>query len=97
MSITVILHPFKVHCRLITHRSLIPIDSRMHEGWWNVHFIDYFLPDDLERRPNESVEFRKKFLEKTKNKNGKILKNRMEKKSKLKENISLEAAKRVQN
>ena len=40
---------------------------------------------------------RNKFLEERKKKEEKILKNRMEKKRRLKENVSLEAQKSVQN
>ena len=51
----------------------------------------------FERRWNESADFRNKFLEERKKKEEKILKNRIEKKRRLKENVSLEAEKSVQN
>ena len=59
--------------------------------------IDYLPPDEFERRWNESTDFREKFLEEMKKKGEKILKNRIEKKRRLKENVSLEAEKNVQN
>ena len=59
--------------------------------------IDYLSPDEFERRWNESADFRNKFLEERNRKEEKILKNRIEKKRRLKENVSLEAEKSVQN
>lgn len=59
--------------------------------------IDYLLPDEFERRWNESSDFREKFMEERKKKGERILKNRIEKKRRLKENVSLEAEKSVQN
>ena len=51
--------------------------------------IDYLPPDEFERRWIESADFRNKFLEERKKKEEKILMNRMEKKRRLKENVSL--------
>ena len=59
--------------------------------------IDYLPPDEFERRWNESADFREKFMEERKKKGERILKNRIEKKRRLKENVSLEAEKSVQN
>ena len=59
--------------------------------------IEYLPPDEFERRWNESADFREKFMEERKKKGERILKNRIEKKRRLKENVSLEAEKSVQN
>ena len=59
--------------------------------------IDYLPPDEFEGKWNESADFRNKFLEERKKEEEKILKNRIEKKRRLKENVSLEAEKSVQN
>ena len=59
--------------------------------------IGYLPPDEFERRWNESVDFRNRFLEERNRKQGKTLKNRIKKKGRLKENVSLEDRISVQN
>ena len=59
--------------------------------------IDYLPPDEFERRLHEEDGFRDKFLEGRKRKEERILKNRIEKKRRLKENVSLEDGISVQN
>ncbi len=58
--------------------------------------IEYLPPAEFERMWNEEPEFRNEFLEKRKRKGEKQLKNRKEKR-RLKENVSYEAEKTVQN
>ena len=52
--------------------------------------LNYMTLDEFERRWNESEDFRNKFLEERTRKEERILKNRIEKKRRLKENVSLE-------
>ena len=52
--------------------------------------IDYLPPDEFERRLHEEDGFRDKFLEDRKRKEEKRMKNRIERKRRLKENVSLE-------
>ena len=59
--------------------------------------ISFLPPDEFERRWNESENFRNKFLEERNRKEEGILKNRIEKKRRLKENVSLEDRISVQN
>ncbi len=59
--------------------------------------IDYLPPDEFERRLREEDGFRDRFLEDSKRKEERILKNRIEKKRRLKENVSLEDGISVQN
>ena len=59
--------------------------------------ISFLPPAEFERRWNEDEDFRKTFLEERKRKEGRRLKNRMEKKRRLKENVSLEGGISVQN
>ena len=59
--------------------------------------IDYLPPDEFERRLREEEGFRDKFLEDRKRREQRILKNRIEKKWRLKENVSLEGGISVQN
>ena len=59
--------------------------------------IDYLPPDEFERRLREEDGFRDRFLEDRKRKEERILKNRIEKKRRLKENVSLEDGISVQN
>ncbi len=59
--------------------------------------ISFLPPDEFEKRWNESEEFRNQFLENKKRKEERILKNRNEKKRRLKESVSFEAEKSVQN
>ncbi len=59
--------------------------------------IDYLAPDEFERRLREEDGFRDKFLEDRKRREEKVLKNRIEKKRRLKENVSLEDGISVQN
>ena len=59
--------------------------------------ISFLPPDEFERRWNESEDFRSKFLEERNRKEERILKNRIEKKRRLKENVSLEDRISVQN
>ena len=49
--------------------------------------ISFLPPDEFERRWNESEDFRNKFLEERNRKEERILKNRIEKKRRLKENV----------
>ncbi len=58
--------------------------------------IDYLAPEAFEGSWNESQEFREEFLEKRK-KHEKDIRRREEKKRRLKENVSFEAGKSVQN
>ena len=60
-------------------------------------FIEYLPPAEFERMWIENTEFRNEFLEKRKRKKEKQLKNREERKRRLKENVSFEAEKSVQN
>ena len=53
--------------------------------------------DEFERRLREEDGFRDKFLEDRKRREQRILKNRIEKKWRLKENVSLEGGISVQN
>ena len=59
--------------------------------------IDYLPPDEFERRLHEEDGFGEKFLEDKKRKEERMLKNRIEKKRSLKENVSLEDEISVQN
>ncbi len=59
--------------------------------------IDYLPPDEFERRLREEDGFRDKFLENRKIKKEKRMKNRIEEKRRLKENVSLGAEKSFQN
>ncbi len=59
--------------------------------------INYLSPDEFERRWNESEEFRNEFLERRKNREERKLKNRIEKRRILKENVSFEDEISVQN
>ena len=59
--------------------------------------IDYLPPDEFERRLHEEDGFRDKFLEGRKRKEERILQNRIEKKRRLKENVSLKDGISVQN
>jgi transposase InsO family protein len=59
--------------------------------------IDYLAPDVFERRLREEEGFRDKFLEGRKRREERILKNRIEKKRRFKENVSLEDGISVQN
>ena len=52
--------------------------------------IEYLPPDEFERRLHEEDGFRDKFLEDRNRREERMLKNRTEKKSRLKENVSLE-------
>ena len=52
--------------------------------------IDYIAPDVFERKVYEEDGFRNKFLEDKKRREERMLKNRIEKKRRLKENVSLE-------
>ncbi len=53
--------------------------------------IDYLAPDEFEKRCMESDNFKEKFMERREER---ILKNRMEKKRRLKENVSFEIGKK---
>ncbi len=55
------------------------------------------MSDEIQMRWNESEDFRNKFLEERNRKEERILKNRIEKKRRLKENVSLEYGISVQN
>ena len=59
--------------------------------------IDYLAPDVFERKLCEEEGFRNKFLEDRKRREERILKNRIERKRRLKENVSLEDGISVQN
>ena len=59
--------------------------------------IDYLPPDEFERRLREEDGFRDKFLESRNRRGERMLKNRIEKKRRLKENVSLEDGISVQN
>ena len=59
--------------------------------------IGYLPPDEFERRLREEDGFRDKFLEDRKRREQRILKNRIEKKRRLKENVSLKDGISVQN
>ena len=59
--------------------------------------IDYLAPDVFERKLCEEEGFRDKFLEDRKRREERILKNRIERKRRLKENVSLEDGISVQN
>ena len=59
--------------------------------------IEYLPTDEFERRLLEDDGFRDKFLEEKKRKGEKRLKNRIERKRRLKENVSLEDGISVQN
>ena len=59
--------------------------------------IDYLPPDEFERRLREEDGFRDKFLEDRNRREERMLKNRIEKKRRLKENVSLEDGISVQN
>ena len=52
--------------------------------------IEYLSPDEFERRWNGDENFRKEFVEERKRKEERILKNRIEKRRRLKEDASLE-------
>ena len=59
--------------------------------------IDYLAPDVFERKLCEEEGFRDKFLEDRKRRGERMLKNRIERKRRLKENVSLEDGISVQN
>ena len=59
--------------------------------------IDYLPPDEFERRLRDEDGFRDKFLEGRNRREERMLKNRIEKKRRLKENVSLEDGISVQN
>jgi transposase InsO family protein len=59
--------------------------------------IEYLPPDEFEGRCAEDGNYRKKYLEDRKNKEERRMNNRIEKKRRLKENVSLEDKKSVQN
>ena len=59
--------------------------------------IDYLPPDEFERRLHDEDGFRDKFLEGRNRREERMLKNRIEKKRRLKENVSLEDGISVQN
>ena len=59
--------------------------------------IDYLPPDEFERRLRDEDGFRDKFLEGRNRREERILKNRIEKKTRFKENVSLEDGISVQN
>ena len=59
--------------------------------------IDYLPPDEFERSLRDEEGFRDKFLEGRNRREERILKNRIEKKRRLKENVSLEDGISVQN
>ncbi len=59
--------------------------------------IDYLSPDEFERRLREEEGFMDKFLEERKRKEEKRMKNRIERKRRLMENVSLEDGISVQN
>ena len=59
--------------------------------------VDYLPPDEFERRLREEEGFRDKFLEGRNRREERILKNRIERKRRLKENVSLEDGISVQN
>jgi transposase InsO family protein len=59
--------------------------------------IDYLPPDEFERRLREEEGFMDKFLEERKRKEEKRMKNRIERKRRLMENVSLEDGISVQN
>jgi hypothetical protein len=59
--------------------------------------IDYLPPEEFERRWMNEEDFRKQFLGNRRRKDENGLRNREEKKRRLKENVSLEAEKTVQN
>ena len=59
--------------------------------------IDYLPPNEFERRLREEEGFRDKFLEGRNRREERILKNRIEKKRRLKENVPLEDEISVQN
>ena len=59
--------------------------------------IEYLPPDEFERRLLEDDGFRDKFLEERKRKEEKRMKNGIERKRRLKENVSLEDGISVQN
>ena len=59
--------------------------------------IEYLSPDEFERRWNGDGNFRKEYVEERKTKEERILKNRIEKRRRLKEDVSLEERISVQN
>ena len=59
--------------------------------------IVFLPPEEFEKRWNEDVDFRNEFLENRKRKEERRVKNRIEKKRRLKENVSLEDGISVQN
>ena len=59
--------------------------------------INYLSPDEFERRWNGHEKFRKEFVEEKKRNEERILKNRIEKRRRLKEDVSLEERISVQN
>ena len=59
--------------------------------------ISFLSPDEFERRWKESKDFRNKFLEERNRKEERRMKNRIEKKRRLIENVSLEDKIFVQN
>ncbi len=59
--------------------------------------IGYLSPEEFERRCAEDDNYMLKFLEDRKNKEERRMKNRIEKRRRLKENVSLEDRKTVQN
>ena len=59
--------------------------------------IEYLPPDEFERRLLEEDGFMDKFLEERKRKNEKRMKNRIERKRRLKENVSLEGGIAIKN
>ena len=77
--------------RLMEHAFIDYNTVRPHSS------IDYLAPDAFERKLCEEEGFRDKFLEDRKRREERILKNRIEKKRRLKENVSLEDGISVQN
>ncbi len=59
--------------------------------------IDYLPPDEFEKRWSENEDFRTEFMEERKRKEERRLKNRIGKKRRLMENVSLEDGISVQN
>ena len=59
--------------------------------------IDYLAPDEFERRWNEDESFRTEFKDKRSRMEERRMKNRIERKRRLKENASLEDEISVQN
>ena len=59
--------------------------------------IDYLAPDEFERRWNEDESFRTEFMDKRSRMEERRMKNRIERKRRLKENVSLEDEISVQN